>query len=191
MKSGDSMNPILLDFPTEITTDRLIIRMPLPGDGKAVNEAIKASMNELQPWMPFAQKEPELEETEANIREAHANFLLRKDLRLLIFHKQSGQFIGSTGLHRIEWEIRKFEIGYWIDSRYAKQGYITETVVGLTTFAFEELNAKRVEIRCDSLNINSRNVAERTGYTLEGILRNDDFAVDGTLRDTCVFSKIK
>ncbi|MBE4910374.1 GNAT family N-acetyltransferase [Bacillus luteolus] len=185
------MNPILLDFPTEITTDRLIIRMPLPGDGKAVNEAIRASMNELQPWMPFAQKEPKLEETEANIREAHANFLLRKDLRLLIFHKETCQFIGSTGLHRINWDLPKFEIGYWIDSRHAKQGYITETVVGVTNFAFEELNAKRVEIRCDSLNINSRNVAERAGYTLEGILRNDDLAVDGTLRDTCVFSKIK
>lgn len=185
------MNPILLEFPSEFTTERLLIRLALPGDGKVVNEAIIASMSELQPWMPFAQKEPTLDETEANIRESHANFLLRKDLRLLIFHKENGQFIGSTGLHRINWDLPKFEIGYWIDSRQAKQGYITETVVGLTKFAFEELNAKRVEIRCDALNINSRKVAERAGYTLEGILRNDDLAVDGTVRDTCVFSKIR
>jgi ribosomal-protein-serine acetyltransferase len=185
------MNPLLLDFPTEFTTDRLLIRLPLPGDGQAVNEAIIASLNELKPWMPFAQKEPLLEETEANIRESHANFLLRKDLRLLIFHKESGQFIGSTGLHRMDWDVRKFEIGYWIDSRHAKQGYITETVIGLTKFAFEELKANRVEIRCDALNANSRKVAERAGFLLEGILRNDDLAVDGTLSDTCVFAKVK
>lgn len=184
------MSAILLDFPTEFTTDRLLIRLPLPGDGQVVYEAIKASIQELKPWMPFAQKDQTVEETEENIRGAHAKFLLREDLRFLIFDKQDGTFIGSTGLHRINWEIPKFEIGYWVDSRYAKQGYITEAIEGLTNFAFRELNAKRVEIRCDDLNINSKKVAMRLGFVLEGTLKNDDLAVDNsTLRDTCIFAK--
>ena len=184
------MSAILLDFPTEFTTDRLLIRLPLPGDGKAVHEAIKESIQELKLWMPFAQKDQSVEDTEANIREAHAKFLLREDLRFLIFHKNDGHFIGSTGLHRINWDIPKFEIGYWVDTRHAKQGYITEAIEGLTNFAFRKLNAKRVEIRCDALNTDSKRVAERLGYTLEGILKNDDLAVDNkTLRDTCVFAR--
>jgi hypothetical protein len=78
------MNPLLLDFPAEFCTERLLIRMPKPGDGKAVYAAIKSSINELKPWLPFAQKEQTEQDVEANIREAHASFLKREDLRLLI-----------------------------------------------------------------------------------------------------------
>lgn len=61
-----TLNPLLLDFPTEFYTERLLIRMPKPGDGKAVYDAIQASMNDLKPWMPFVQKEPSEQDAEAN-----------------------------------------------------------------------------------------------------------------------------
>jgi RimJ/RimL family protein N-acetyltransferase len=165
--------------------------MPLPGDGKVVHNAILASLNELKPWMPFARKDQSEEQVEENIREAHVKFLSREDLRLLIFEKETGEFIASSGLHRMDWDVRKFEIGYWIDSRHSGKGYMTEAVEGITAFAFNELHANRVEIRCDSNNLKSRAVAERLGFELEGILRNDSFSVDGSeLRNTCIFSKI-
>ncbi|NLP52518.1 GNAT family N-acetyltransferase [Bacillus sp. RO1] len=183
--------PILKDFPSEFTTDRLLIRMPLPGDGPAVHEAINHSLPELKPWMIFAQQEQRVEDVEANIRESHAQFLQRKDLRLMVFLKETGEFVASSGLHRIDWSIPKFEIGYWIDSRHSGKGYITEAVEGISQFAFEQLGANRVEIRCDSKNVKSRAVAERAGYTLEGILENSERDVNGELRDTCVFAKVK
>jgi len=36
------MNPIMMDFPNEIETERLYIRLPMPGDGKAAYEAVSA-----------------------------------------------------------------------------------------------------------------------------------------------------
>jgi RimJ/RimL family protein N-acetyltransferase len=186
-----NQKPILKDFPSEFTTDRLLIRMPMPGDGPAVYDAVTASLEELKPWLPFANHEQTLEGVEANLRESHAQFLKREDLRLLVFLKETGEFIASSGLHRINWDIPKFEIGYWIDTRHSGKGYITEAVYGITRFAFEELAANRVEIRCDPNNVKSRAVAERLSYTLEGTLRNDDRGVDGSLRDTCVFAKVK
>ncbi|MBM7661125.1 RimJ/RimL family protein N-acetyltransferase [Bacillus mesophilus] len=186
------MKPILLDFPSHFSTKRLFIRMPQPGDGKVVHDAIKASCEELKPWLPFAKKDQTLEQVEENIREAHAKFLLREDLRLLVFHLETGEFIGSSGLHRIDWDVPKFEIGYWVDTRYAGKGYITEAVEGITKFAFDELHARRVEIRMDSKNERSRAIPERLGYELEGILRNDDLALDGSgLRDTCIYSVVR
>lgn len=184
------MNPILKEFAAEFETERLLIRMPKPGDGKAVYGAIQASLPELKPWMPFANIEQTEEDVEANIREAYAKFIKREDLRLLVFDKESGTLIASSGLHRINWSVPKFEIGYWIDSRYSGKGYMTEAVQGIIHFAVSELSAKRIEIRCDSRNVKSRAVPERLGFTLEGILRNDDLSVNGELRDTCVFAKI-
>lgn len=184
------MNPVLIDFPTEFYTERLQIRMPMPGDGLLVHRALQASIHELKPWLPFAQKEQSEEEVEANIRMAHADFLSRKDLRLLVFLKETGDFVASAGLHRINWQIPKFEIGYWIDSRYSGQGFITEAVQGITDFAKDELKAKRLEIRCDTENVRSRAVPERLGFTLEGILKYNDLSTDGSkLTDTCIYAK--
>lgn len=184
------MDPILLEFNSEITTERLFLRMPLPGDGKVVHKAIMSSIAELKDWLPFARNDQSLEETEVNIREAHVNFLKRKDMRLLIFHQDTGQFIGSTGLHSPDWRIPKFEIGYWIDSRFSGHGYMTEAVAGISDFAFSTLNARRLEIRCDKLNKKSRAIPEKLGFRLEGILVNEDLSVCGSqLRDTCIYSK--
>ncbi|MEC5424679.1 GNAT family N-acetyltransferase [Virgibacillus sp. C22-A2] len=183
---------ILKDFPNELYTKRLFIRMPLPGDGNEVHKAILASKQDLKKWLPFAQRDQTVDETEMNVREAHLNFLKREDLRLHIFNRETKDFIGCTGLHRIDWEVPKFEIGYWIDSRKTGNGYITEAVQGVTEFAFNELNARRVEIQCDTKNLKSIAVAERLGYTLEGVHYNDSVAVDGAeLRDTCIYAKIK
>ncbi|KZE68987.1 acetyltransferase [Fictibacillus phosphorivorans] len=186
------MKPILLDFPTEFTTDRLLIRMPKPGDGKEMYEAISASIEDLKPWLPFAHIEQSEEDVEANIREAHLKFLSREDLRLLVFSKKTGKLIASSGLHRINWDIPKFEIGYWIDSRYAGKGYMTEAVQGITDFAVNELKARRIEIRCDTRNVKSAAIPERLGFMLEGVLRNDSLEIGSTtkLRDTSVYAKV-
>lgn len=185
------MNPILLEFPEKFHTERLLIRMPLPGDGKVVYQAMQASLNELKEWMPWAHLEQTEDDVEVNIREAHAKFLTREDMRLHIFNRETGEFIGSSGMHRINWDIPKFEIGYWIDNRYSGKGYITEAAEAITKFALTELKAKRVEIRCDVKNLKSRAIPERLGYKLEGILRNEEMSADGKeLRDTCIYAKI-
>jgi len=182
---------ILQDFPHEFFTERLLIRLPLPGDGKAVYEAIQASKDELKPWLEFAQYDQTVEQTEANVREAHVEFLKRTDMRLHIFHRETKAFVGCTGLHAIDWEVPKFEIGYWIDTRQTGKGYITEAVQGLTVFAFQTLHANRLEIRCDAKNKKSRAIPERLNFSLEGILHKDAVEIGGSgLRDTCVYAKV-
>ncbi|HTG68621.1 MAG TPA: GNAT family N-acetyltransferase [Candidatus Udaeobacter sp.] len=186
-----NFNPLLLSIPESFESNRLLIRAPLWGDGIKLNEAVIASRDELKPWMPWAQTIPTVEESEVVVRRARLKYLERTDLMLLLISKETGQLIGSSGLHRIDWQSRKFEIGYWVRSAFSGKGYITEAAEAITNFAVQELKANRVEIRCDSRNTRSARVAERLGYTLEGILRNEKCAVDGSLRDTMVFSKVR
>lgn len=186
------MNPILLDFPSEFETERLIIRSPRPGDGKAVYQAIQASKEELKQWLPFAQKDQTEEEAEINIREAYINFIKREDLRLLVFSKETGALIASSGLHRINWDVPRFEIGYWIDTRYSGKGYMTEAVQGICDFAFDELGANRIEICCDEQNMKSRAIPERLGFKQEGLFIKDSVSFDGSgLRNTCIYAKVR
>lgn len=185
------MKPILRDFPDSFDTDRLTIRAPRAGDGAEMNAAIRDSWSELQQWMPWATGDPPpVEEHEARLREAHAKFLLRENLWLLLFLKGTDTLVGSSGLHRPNWDVPSFEIGYWVRTPYGGQGYITEAVNGITAFAFDVLDARRVEIRCDSLNERSAAVARRAGYDLEATLHNHErHHLSNKLRDTLVFSR--
>ncbi|MGG4168558.1 GNAT family N-acetyltransferase [Rossellomorea vietnamensis] len=183
--------PSLIKFPDRIETPRLYIRPCMPGDGSDVFRAIADSRNELKPWLPFARKEQTLEEVEAGVRESYADFIKKTDIRLHIYLKETNEFIGSTGLHRIDWDVPKVEIGYWLNTEHTKKGYIIEAVKALAHFALYDLFCKRVEIRCDKRNTASRRVPERLGFLLEGIIRNDHLDENGRdARDTCVYSLI-
>ena len=185
------MNPLLLSFPEHLETQRLLIRAPQWGDGQFVNEAICESVNEMRPWLPFVKSLPSIEDSEAYVRKARLNFLERTDLVLHIFEKNTGQFVGSSGLHRFDWNVRKFEIGYWLRTSRAGEGLMTEAVKGIVDFAISELEANRLEIRCDTRNNASIAVAKKTGFTLEGTLRNVNLNDSGELTDTHIFSLAK
>ncbi len=62
--------PLLASIPESFETERLLIRVPLPGDGEALNHAIRESIDELRPWMPWAQDIPSVAQSEENILQA-------------------------------------------------------------------------------------------------------------------------
>lgn len=186
-----STTPRIPDFTESFESERLIIRAPKLGDALDVWNAHRNSWPALREWMLWAQEEPELHETEENLRKAVADFITRQDLRFHIYSKETGEFVGASGLHGINWSIPKFEIGYWLATEFEGNGYITEAVQRIEQFAFEQLGARRVEIRCDEENVKSRSVAERAGFILEGTLRQDSLSADGNvLRNTCIYAKI-
>jgi ribosomal-protein-serine acetyltransferase len=183
-------DPILREFPYSFETERLLIRGPLPGDGKTLHQAVLESQNELRAWMPWAVDIMDELAYEKLVREGHLKFLSREDLWMLFFLKDTDTLVGTGGLHRMNWEVPRFEIGYWVRTSFGRQGYITEAVNGITDFAFKTLGAKRVEIRCDKLNERSAAVARRAGFDLEATLHNDGrHHITSALRDTLVFAK--
>ncbi len=93
-------------------------------------------------------------------------------------------------MHRILWSVRRFEIGYWCRVGCTGQGLVTEAVRALNRVAFDQLGARRVEVRMDGSNQRSRRVAERAGFTFEGVLRGDSLTPQGGVRDTHVYARV-
>ncbi len=180
-----------IPYPFELRTERLVIRSPREADAPGLRLAIAESIDALRLWMPWAQAVPALEESQANCKKAVTAFKEGRDHRLHLFLKDPLTFIGCSGLHDIDWRVPKVEIGYWVRTSYSGKGYITEAIREITRYAIEELGMNRVEIRMSAGNTKSRAVPERLGFTFEGQLRNDDRHVDGTLRDTCIYARIR
>ena len=177
--------------PEQFETERLIIRIPQPGDGKAMNDAIRESIDDLRPWMPWARVVPSVAESETFVRESALRFRNHEDLPLSLFRKSDGLYVGNSGMHNIAWDVPRFEIGYWVRTSLSGQGYITEAVNGIADMAFNKLNAVRLEIRCDANNQRSAAVALRAGFTLEATLHKESRTPSGDLRDTLIFVRLR
>ena len=105
--------------------------------------------------------------------------------------KTDKRLIGSIGLYRVDWNVPKFEIGYWCRTSAQGNGFVAEAVREITQFAFSQLSAKRIEIRADALNVASWRVAENSGFELEGVLRNAyRDGVSKQLGDLRIYAKI-
>ena len=189
------MDPLLIDVPERIETERLVLRSPRRGDGALVNAAIRDSIAELGLWLPWAGVAPTPDESEANCRRQQAKFLLREDFVFFIFERAAdggeGRLVGGTGLHRIDWVLRRFEIGYWRRSGSEGRGIVTEAVQVMTRLAFDTLGARRVEVRMDDSNERSWKVAERAGFTLEALLRFDSTTPTGEPRSTRIYARVR
>jgi RimJ/RimL family protein N-acetyltransferase len=96
-----------------------------------------------------------------------------------------------VGLFAFNWQVPCCEIGYWLATPHCGKGYMTEAVIAVVAWAFDALAMERIEIRTDSRNERSGRVAKRSGFYLEGVLRHDSRNVDGALRDTRVYSRLR
>lgn len=188
----DEKAPILLDIPDQIETERLILRVPRPGDGPAIYDGVVETLDALRRWMPWAQPEPTVERYETYARTAAVAFVRRESVPLLMFRKSDGLYLGGSGVtDRLDWDVPRFEIGYWVRTSAEGQGYVTEATRAVTDFCFTNLKAERVEIRMEADNLRSAAVAERCGYVRELVLRRWTRNTQGDLSDMIVYRMIR
>ena len=106
-----------------------------------------------------------------------------------IFDKKTDKFIGSTRFCTIKPEDRNVEIGFtFITPKYQRSYINTHTKYCLLKYAFEALNAIRVEFKTHEKNDKSREAIMRLGASFEGVLRNQRILSDGSFRNTAIFS---
>jgi RimJ/RimL family protein N-acetyltransferase len=182
------VNPLLIDLPDELVGDRVIVRSWIEADTNQLWDAIDSSRDHLEPWMPWVDRYRNPDDALEYCRRSHARWLMREDLAVAILERETGRIVGGSGLHRIDWKYRLFEIGYWVRQDAEGRGYASETTQLLTRLAFDELDANRVELRIDTENVRSLRVAERLGFVLEGTLRRKLPAPGGSPTDMAVLA---
>lgn len=79
-------------------------------------------------------------------------------------------------------------VGYWVLADGRGQGRATRAVRLMASWALPELRLGRLQLHTDPENVASRRVAERAGFTREGVLRAYDARRDGTRADAVVYS---
>lgn len=131
----------------------------------------------------------------ANFRAALQAGLTEKEkgtqFPFVIYHTEDKKLIGGTRYLDIQPAHRKLEIGWtWLHPAYWGTPVNLQCKLLLLTFAFEQLQAVRVQLKTDENNTRSRKAIEKIGGRFEGILRNDMLRENGTNRHSAYYSII-
>lgn len=113
------------------------------------------------------------------------------DIALGIMVREPEQFIGVTGLHRLDVGNRHAAFGITIGETSAwGKGYGTEVTRLMVQYAFDRLNLNRVWLHVYEFNERARRVYQKVGFRPEGRLRQDTFR-DGRYWDTLVMGVLR
>jgi RimJ/RimL family protein N-acetyltransferase len=107
-----------------------------------------------------------------------------------IVDSESDDFLGFVALVKVDLETQEAEAGYIVASNARGRGVATRALRVLTAWAFAELPLERIELFVDVANPASEIVAQRCGYTREGVLRWT-YLKRGLRSDTIVYSKLR
>ena len=102
-----------------------------------------------------------------------------------------GEAAGGFGLKQgVDVYRRQMEIGYWLGQSHWGRGIVTEAVVAMSNFAFENFAICRLYACVFEWNPASSRVLEKAGYVFEGRHRNS-VTKDGQTIDELVYALVR
>jgi ribosomal-protein-serine acetyltransferase len=175
----------------EITlSDGIVSLRPYrPSDIEETYQAVRESLAELAPWLPFAHENYSSKESRAWIKQRPEEWKKGSAYEFAIFDAKDGSYMGGCGINQIDYNNRSANLGYWVRTSRAGHGAAPAAARLLAAWGLSTLRLKRVEIVVATGNTRSQRVAEKAGAKREGILRNR-ITVGDKIYDAAMFSLI-
>src|SRR5436305_2672479 len=165
-------------FPSlTVETPRLHVRPLNADDGKNVAEVFADKLS--QRWLPVPR--------DYGPAEGHAWCTELADERrdrgdgdhYAVVRREDGRLVGCLWARRTDWVARATEVVYAVAAEARGFGVAAEAVDALAIALILEHGLQRVELRVVPGNVASRRVAEKAGFTYEGLLRNAGYVHSG------------
>lgn len=98
-----------------------------------------------------------------------------------------GALQGYISIKNIDWTIPKCELAYFIDFEHKGKGIMSQAIGAIIAHCFDELGMNKVFLITAVDNFSSRKMAEKNGFEVEGILRNNFKLASGVLVDMAYY----
>jgi RimJ/RimL family protein N-acetyltransferase len=170
-----------------ITTTTFALRPWMPSDAAAVVEACADQVT--QQFITVMPRPYTPQHAETFLERAAANLGDGRAIGMAITDPDGEQAIGSITLHALQ--PVHWYIGYWMTPRSRGKGITTSAVRTFSRWAFADYpDLVRLSLHTLPANVASQRVAEKSGFTREGVLRAWDYA-SGTPEDVVMFSLLR
>jgi [ribosomal protein S5]-alanine N-acetyltransferase len=170
---GRSRRHILLNVPLAVPDPPLAaggiaLRRLEPGDVAWITAA--CSDRELSRYIP-AIPYPYAEADARAFIERAARAWAEGSAATFVISKPDGTGLGTIGLHLAAGDTGLAEVGYWLARKARGRGAATIAVQLVSRWAFAVVGVDRLSLQTAPGNLASQRVAERAGFTREGLLR--------------------
>ena len=165
-----------------LTDGVVTLTQPQLSDADGMTRAVRASLDTLSVWMPWATPGYSAESSRTWLTEVAA-----AKTYAFVIRDPSDTIIGTCGLQRIDAHNRCLELGYWIGHDHTGNGYATRAARLAIAHAFDALDFHRVEILISVHNQRSQRVAERLHAHLDATLP-ERIANHGNWHDAYLYS---
>lgn len=130
----------------------------------------------LRQWLPWLDASTTVDDSLSFIDAARERHAHREGLDAGLWH--DGVLTGMLSFNEIDWTHRRATLGYWLGAEFQGRGLMTRSCRTLIGHGFAELGLNRLEIRCSPHNRRSCAIAERLGFTREGVIRQAEWLYD-------------
>ena len=190
------MHYMLLDIPSKLETERLLLRPYIPGDGQWLHTVFQKNASHLEEAIEGVKSGLGLDltnstEAEIFVRQLAADWAARKRFIFGVWDKAAGRYVGDIWIESQDWDVPLHEIGYFIVKDQLGRGFATEATKAALKFAFEHLKSQKAIVTCHEDNESAYRVAERCGFIREGRLRGQVKRRDGTLVDKLCYGMLR
>src|SRR3954471_4303792 len=151
-----------MEPPEMINAGELVLKRWQPAWAGAATVAVRESLPELKPFLPWATDGYDAEASRTFIESSVEDWDKGTAFNYGIFTAE-GDLIGGIGL-MTRMGPGVLEIGYWMRTAYTGRGHMTAAVQALTRVAFTLPGIERVAIRHDAANAASAAVAAKAGF---------------------------
>lgn len=170
-----------------LETDRLLIRSLGAGDVHDLFD-LYSDENVIRHWgMAPAQKTSEMKTIISDAIKADEKGI---SLSLAVVEKKYKKLIGNVTLFNINEQSLRAEVGYLLNRRYWKKGFMTEALLEVIDFCFNTLKFRRFESDVNPENVASIQLLKKVGFEKEGYLKGR-WLVDGQEKDSEIYGLLK
>jgi RimJ/RimL family protein N-acetyltransferase len=170
----------------ELRTHSLLLRPWRTDDAPAL--AAACDDPEIARWIPMIPSPYTEDDARAFLESSRQNYEAGESYNLAILDPESGALLGSVGMQNKRFHVGHF--GYWIAREARGRGVATEALLAICRWAVAELGVQRLELVTDPANTASQRVADKAGFRREGVMRSALEYLDGTRRDSVMFSML-
>ena len=133
---------------------------------------MRSSLSELHEWLPWAHMDYTREDAIAFVRDSIQAWREGKAFDYAIRRRDDPEtHVGNISIWQTSRSGRIGEIGYWIRTDMSGRGYATEATRALMAVGYDHLGLHKLTLRIAVGNRGSERVAEKLGFTCEGVLR--------------------
>lgn len=160
-------------------------------DADAILEAVQASLPDLAKWLPWAHVNYTKDDAAAYIRDSTQSW---KEGRAHDYAIRSpnapGRHLGNMSIWHVSRLGKVGEIGYWVRTDATSNGIATEAAAAMIDLGFNTLGMHKITLRIAVGNEASDRVAQKLGFTREGVLR-EELKVNGDWLDHTLYSMLE